>query len=288
MNGKPRISVVMVSYRTGPALLDAVRAIGADPDIAELIVVDNGNSAADRVALLGTAQTTGKARLLQGHGNVGFARACNYGARLAGGDYLLFLNPDAVVEHGAACKLVEAGRDCARPWIAGALILDAQGREQRGARRGALTVVSALAGFTGLHRLPGLPSIHRHAEPMPVGPVPMPTVSGAAMMMNRMGFEAVGGFDEGYFLHVEDIALCRTVRQAGGTVLFVPGARVMHHGATSDVAHWRVERHKLRGFLRYFRTAGPGAGPLIATVLLAPLIAGAITGRLIWTALRRR
>lgn len=283
----PRISVVMVSYQTGPALLQSIRAVQDDPDIQELIIVDNGNPAADRVAFYTAAVETDSVRIVQGQGNIGFARGCNFGAALATGDYLFFLNPDAVVERGAARKLAVAGDAVQRPWIAGGMLLNSIGQEQRGARRGSLNYMSAMTSFTPLHRLPGIRSIHRDDEPLPNGPVPMPTVSGASLMTDRASFDLIKGFDGGYFLHVEDIAICRAVRRAGGAVIFVPDARAMHHGSTSDVAPIWVEWHKLKGFLRYFWTSQPGAGAKIATILGAPIMAAMLGARFVMLSLRK-
>lgn len=279
------ITVVMVSYNTGPCLLDALKAATADPDIAEIILVDNGNPSEARRRIQELAFGLGKVRLLQGHGNVGFAKACNYGAALAQTDTLLFLNPDAVIETGAAKIMQDAAEDRVRPWIVGGLIVDEKGQELRGARRGVLNFRSALSTFTPLRFLPGLPRFNRQDEPMPDGPAPMPTISGAMLMTDRTSFDRLGGFDEGYFLHVEDIAICRTARALGGEVIFVPEARALHHGATSDVSSLTVERHKLKSFLRYFWT-DPSPMAKLKTVLIAPLIAMALLGRWLFRSLK--
>ncbi|MGB3456416.1 MAG: glycosyltransferase family 2 protein [Litorimonas sp.] len=266
------LSVIMVSYRTGPSLIGAVRAAAVDAD--EVIVVDNGNPPEARRALLRAVQDLDTVRLVQGHGNIGFARACNYGAALSHADHLLFLNPDTDIEPGAASALAEAGNGRIRPWIAGGLIVDDRGRELRGARRGELTPGSVLSGF------------NRTGEPLPDGPVPMPTITGAMLMTDRASFRMLGGFDEAYFLHVEDIDLCRRARRAGGEVIFVPQARALHHGATSDVPPWRVEAHKLRGLLRYFWTQDGRLSKLTA-LLLSPFLIAAVTGRAVWRSFRR-
>lgn len=271
------ISAVMVSFHTGPALLESVAAVLADPDIGELILVDNGNPPAMCRQLAERFAAERRFRMLQGHGNVGFARACNYGAGFARGEAVLFLNPDAVIARGAAKSLLEAGRAAGGAWLAGGRLLDANGAEQRGSRRGPLTLGSLLGSIGPLHRLPGLSSIDRNTELLPDAAVPMPTVSGAFMMLSRAALERTGGFDPGYFLHVEDIALCRSVRQAGGSVIFVPNARVVHYGSTSDAPTVAVEAHKLRGFLRYFLTGRPVER--VAIIALAPALAGAILGR---------
>lgn len=281
------ISVILVSYMTGPALLESVAALNSDPEVTEVIVVDNGNSVDDRRALYAAVKLGGKGRVFQGHGNIGFASACNYGASVATGDYLHFLNPDAITEIGASRRLAEAGSGRQMPWLTGGLLVDEAGAEQVGARRGPLKLLTALSAATPLKRLPGMPSFNRCHEPMPTSPTPMPTISGASFLMDRASFESVGGLDEGYFLHVEDVALCRTVRQAGGTVLFVPSARARHYLSTSNAPAWAVERHKLCGFLRYFWTSGPGLWAKLTTLFLFPLLVAGMAARLLARALRR-
>lgn len=277
---KRPISIIMVSYMTGPALMEAITAVLEDRDVHELIVVDNGNTDSARARLSAITAKRTRVRFLQGHGNIGFARACNYGANLATGHYLLFLNPDAIIAKGAARQLANAGDCLMEPWITGGLLRDEKGQEQRGARRRALTPLSALVGFLPiLEIIPGLRSIHRETDPLPAHPVQIDTISGACLMTDRPSFEKMGGFDERYFLHVEDIEICRRARQMGGQVGFVPGATVMHYGSTSNVPRVWIEKEKLKGFLRYFWNYTPGLAPKILTVLAAPFMAIAIVGR---------
>lgn len=252
---------VMVSFHTGPALHAAIKAVLADPDITELILVDNGNSATVRAAVYELIENEPRVRLVQGHGNIGFGRACNYGAQLSAADHILFLNPDTQIERGAVSALAEAGERLTEPWIAGGLLINDQGAEQRGSRRGVLTVKTLFGGF------------NRHAEPLPDTAVPQATISGAFFMMSRAGFNQLGGFDPAYFLHVEDIDICRRARLAGGQVYSVPNARSVHIGGTSAASSIFVNWHKYKSFLRYFWTEkGWLAKPL--TVFLAIPLAG--------------
>src|SRR5690606_9961431 len=151
---------------------------------------------------------------------------------------------------------------------------------------------SAFVGFCGLHRLRGLGpafrNVHREREKLPAGPVPTPVVSGAAVVLRADDFAALGGFDEAYFLLVEDIDLCRRVGEAGGQVMFAPQARVMHHGSTSDASLVRVEWAKSMGFIHYFWKFGRGAGGKVQAALVTPLIVAAIMGRAYWVGLRTR
>lgn len=281
------ISVIMVSYLTGPALLEAINAVMADPDIFELILVDNGNTPDARKRLSHVVAQHDRIRLLQGHGNIGFARACNYGAKLARGEYFLFLNPDALITEGAARDLANCGKSLTAPWITGGMLMDIHGREQRGGRRGALTPLSALIGFSPLHKLSFFTSIHKETEPLPKNPQAYPTVSGACLMMDRASFETLGGFDEDYFLHVEDIDVCRRARENGGEVYFVPKATVMHYGSTSQVRRQKVEWEKLKGFKLYFLKHSDTVIGKALTYLALPFMAFAIMGRAWYLAIRQ-
>ncbi len=273
----------MVSWRTGPALDAALRAALAAPDVDEVVLVNHGNPPSVEARLDALAADEPKLQLIHSGANLGFAAGCNLGAGVARGDRLFFLNPDTVLPPGAAARLAETGELQPSPWIVGARVVHPDGREQRGGRRGLLTPVSALTTFTGLSRLPGmkrlLPDIHREHEPLPPEDVAMPVVSGAAFMIDRKGYERLGGFDEGYFLHVEDVDLCRRAAEAGGSVRFEPRAEVVHLGSTSRVSVFRVEAHKAAGLVRYFWLHYPAAPARILTAAGAPAIYAAVLAR---------
>lgn len=285
--GEARISVVMVSWHTGPVLVQAIEAALSAHDVDELVLVNHGNPAERVEYLEEVAASDPRFILIHSGGNLGFAKGCNIGAKAAAGRHLLFLNPDAILGDGVAARLARTGSRYGEPWLVGARLLSRNGREQRGARRGELTLTSAFLGFTGLWRLfPGA-AIHREHEPLPEEAIEVPCVSGAALMMSKAGYEGVGGFDEAYFLHVEDIDLCRRVREAGGSVVFDPQANIVHFGGSSQASALFVARHKVRGFIRYFwRFASPGKR--VAVVALAPFFWAAIMGRAALTSARRR
>jgi len=284
---RPRISVIMVSYMTGPALHESVAAVLDDPDVYELVLVDNGSTEAGRQAINRLIVTDDRVKLLQGQGNIGFAKGCNYGVNFATGELLLFLNPDAVISPGSARRLAECGIVQKAPWIVGGLLRNTEGREQRGSRRRELTPASAFVSFTGLYKLPGLRSIHMEQEPVPQEPEDVAVVSGAFMMMDRDTFNSLDGFDENFFLHVEDIDVCRRVRELGGRVLFHPKASVMHYGSTSNVRRQTVEFEKLKGFVYYFRKHADGWIGRVMALLSIPFMAFAIMGRAWYLALRK-
>jgi N-acetylglucosaminyl-diphospho-decaprenol L-rhamnosyltransferase len=269
-----RVSVIMVVYMTGEALAESVQSVLRDPLIDELVVVDNGSTQAESQALRRLAERDQRVVLLAGHGNIGFARGANLGARRAIGDILVFLNPDAFLQDGCVAELVREIEGKPVPCIVGGRVLNADRTEQRGARRGEITLLSALMSLSGLARRAGLKryEVHWEGEALPDRAAPTPTISGACFCMRREDFEAVAGFDEGYFLHVEDVDLCWRVRRQGGAVLFHPKAEVIHLGHTSQTSPIRVELYKGLGLARYFRKRAKGLGGAAIAWALSPLI----------------
>jgi len=287
---KPRLSLVMVVYMTGPALMESVRHVLAEPGVEEFIIVDNGSSLADAAWLRELARREPRVRLLQGLGNIGFARAANLGAAAAKGQALIFLNPDAFLTPGAVTALRDAARDRPSPCIIGARVFNTDGTEQRGARRGEITPVTTLLTLSKLSAtLPPLRrfEIHREGEPPPPYPVDTPTISGACFYMSAADFHVLGGFDEGYFLHVEDIDLCWRARKQGGSVLFQPNARIVHVGSTSKENPLVIEWHKGKGLVRYFLKRADSPQRKALALVLAPLIIGAAVARPLLRQLRR-
>lgn len=275
------VSVVMVVYMTGEALEQSLACVLADPLVDELVVVDNGSSPGEAEHLRMLAARDGRVLLLSGHGNIGFARGANLGARKARGDVLVFLNPDAFLQAGCVAALAREIEGRAAPCIVGGRVLNADRTEQRGARRGEITPMSAVLSMSGLAkgRALGRYEVHWEGDALPDHAVATPTISGACFCMRREDFDQVGGFDEGYFLHVEDVDLCWRVRQAGGEVLFHPKAEVVHIGGTSQTSPLKVEFHKGVGLARYFRKRARGPGAAALAWALSPLVIAAAVVR---------
>jgi N-acetylglucosaminyl-diphospho-decaprenol L-rhamnosyltransferase len=280
------VSVVMVVFMTGVALEESVACVLRDPLVDELVIVDNGSTSPDAASLRALAERDGRVVLVAGHGNIGFARGANLGARTAKGEVLIFLNPDAFLQPGCVGELVREIGGRPVPCIVGGRVLNADRTEQRGARRGEITPLNALMSLSGLaQRTPAWRryEVHWEDEVPPDRAASVPTISGACFCMRREDFDFVKGFDEKYFLHVEDVDLCWRVRRAGGLVLFHPKAEVVHLGHTSLTSPIRVEFHKGVGLARYFRKRAVGVTQQVVAWLLSPIVvAAAIVRPLMW------
>jgi GT2 family glycosyltransferase len=250
------VSIITVTFYTGPVLFDMLKAALAQSDMRELILVNNGNPLPVFHQLEAMAAAEPRLTLISGHGNVGFATACNMGAAKATGEYLLFLNPDCVLPDGFLSNFLSESKRLPRPHVLGARVLDAHGQEQSGSRRAILTPWTAFVEVFSLYRLfPNHPHFKRfkwHEQEVPDKTIEVPAISGALVLTPKADFDGIGGFDSGYFLHVDDIDLCLRMKRAGGHVFFMPHPSVMHVGATSKVPSSFVEWHKTKSFVRYF------------------------------------
>ena len=266
MTGMPSITALVVSYNTGPRLHECLYALKGDPEVTGIVIVDNGNPPAEQAWIDGFVAACGKASLIHDGSNPGFGAAVNKGAKIATGEAFLVCNPDCVIKRGSMAPLAEAMEGAPRPAIVGGRIFDLHGREERGARRNTLTVWNAL----------GLGKWTLEGEPAPDGPVRVGAITGAFFLIHRADFDALGGFDEGYFLHVEDVDLCRRAIEAGGSVTYQPAAGALHYRQTSDAPGATVQRHKADSLQRYFRKFAKSPGERLAAAVLGPLIGLAV------------
>lgn len=245
----PTITAVVVTYQTGPRLRECLYALKSDPSVSELIIVDNGNPESDQAWLDRFSEASDKVHIIRDGTNPGFGAAVNKGAGGALGRLLLVINPDAVLRRGSLPVMYQAMQNQPEPVLVGGKIYDLQGQEERGARRHTLT----------LWRAAGLSKWTLEHDPAPDEAVPVGAVSGAFFMMDRKAFRVMGGFDEGYFLHFEDVDLCRRVREAGGSVIYEPRAGALHYGSTSEVSSEFILDHKAISLQRYLRKFAKGS-----------------------------
>ncbi len=241
------VSAIIVSFQTGPRLKECLYAVVGDPDVDEIILVDNGNPPEMLSWLTQFAARHRTVTVLTGHGNIGFGAGVNLGVSKAAGPHILVLNPDAVLRRNSIAGMQDAIGDAATPWIIGGRIFDLFGREERGPRRKDLTLWRAMTSFLGWNTW----TLER--TPPPKAPVAMPVISGAFFLTSQASLKRLDGFDEGYFLHVEDVDLCRRCREAGGRVLYDPRAGALHYGSTSDAPSRLIARHKADSLARYFK-----------------------------------
>jgi GT2 family glycosyltransferase len=166
--------------------------------------------------------------------NVGFAAANNVGFAAAQGRYLLALNPDTAVRWGRFRALVEAMD--ARPHVGAASVIQEEADGSLQSMRRDPTVGRALGEALRLCRLPGMRRLQEreldqaaYAEERAAD-----WLVGAVLLLRREALEAVGGFDERFFMYSEEADLCRRIRDAGWDVRHLPVMRILHYGGAPN------------------------------------------------------
>ena len=219
---RPRASIVIPVFNQFAHTLACLRAIAAHPPQTafEVIVVDDGSSDETGAALRQVAGLHYHRRAENG----GFIAACNDGASLALGEYLVFLNNDTVPQPGWLDVLVDTFDAHPGTGVVGAQLLYPDGRLQEA---GGIVRQDGSAEKLGRHRAahePAFAFVRR-----------VDYCSGAALAIPNPLFHALGGFDTHFApAFYEDTDLCMKVQERGMQVLVQPGARVVHvEGATA-------------------------------------------------------
>lgn len=266
-------TAIVVSYHTGQSLKECLYALASDPAVDAVRIVDNGNPETMRGWLRQFCESRPGVTLIDAGGNIGFGAGVNHGAAgIEAGD-LLIINPDAILKRGSIEALQQAAEDQPSPCVVGGNVFDTYGREVRGPRRRKLTLLRALTTFSGWNTW----TLER--SPPPKGPVPVGAVSGALMLISAKDFTALDGFDEGFFMHVEDVDICRRASEAGGITVYTPQAGALHYGATSEAPAKRVAGYKADSLVYYFRKHASGPLERLAVNLIEPLLRFAIVSR---------
>ena len=249
---EPSVTAILVAYNSEPQdLLAAIRSLRAQTVVPkQIICVDQSVDGRFERQLQGAAPELDLLRLEE---NIGYPSACNLAARLATGEYLLFINPDAEAERSCLEHLLGAIAGREDTAVAGAQVLLPDRHRVN-------------AGDNVLH-LSGLSWAGRYGLEVEDGPPrPAALVSGAALMVRRSAFEALGGYTDGFFMYYDDVDLAWRARLAGWEVLFCPGARVVHeYEFLKGNYKWQyLERNRWWCLLAYFE--------LRTLVALAPLL----------------
>jgi len=259
-----QLSVIVVSADSGPLVRDCVRRLLGTTLALEVILVDNGSNDGIPQAIGRAYAGDTRLTVIYNRANLGFGPAMNIGASKARGVALLLLNPDCLVTENDLRRLLEVQKDNPRAGVIGAVVCDEDGCPDPASWRRDPLLRRALN--TVFHR-PGEGINIR--EEIPETVIQAEAVSGALMMMPRVVFNRIGGFDQDYFLHCEDLDLCRRVRDMDYEVLLAGDVRVVHAKGTSSVHRpVFVSRNKHRGMWRWFRKHDPAArNPIVAGIV---------------------
>ncbi len=267
------LRIAVVTFSPGAHLrqfLDSLETATTRP--YEVVLADNGSTDGSPEAAAGV----GRARLLRTGGNLGYGAASNRAVAGARSPWVVVANPDVVWMPGSLDELLDAADRWPRAGAVGPAVRTPDGDLYPSARakpslgRG---IGHALVGWWW----PANPwtASYRGERGSPVEE-PVGWLSGACLLLRRDAFEAVDGFDESYFMFMEDLDLGERLGAAGWQNIYAPSAVVEHTGGHSwRRAPARMLYHHHRSVYRYLsrRYAGLSRAPLRA------MIAGGLTAR---------
>lgn len=255
-----RAGVVIVSYNARSKLMVCLESLlNSLPADCDLIVVDNASVEGNADAI---AERFPGVKLIRSPVNLGFAGGCNLGARHTESEFLVFLNPDTLVERGWMDALLAPFADDRRIGLTTARILLLKDPTR-------LNTCGNNIHLTGLTLCRGMGQ-GRDAYPRRE---PVAAISGAACAIPTELFRQLGGFDESFFLYLEDTDLSWRARLAGRETVYVPDCVVLHDyelRITPKKVFWQ-ERNRLLMLLKSLRW--PTLILMLPALLLAEVIA---------------
>lgn len=250
-------SIIIVNWNVREYLRDCLRSL--PPDTArhqiEVIVVDNGSNDGSldmlqkefpwvKTIALGT--------------NRGFARANNRGIGHASGRYILFLNPDTEIVSDAVSRMIDSLDAHPDRALVAPQLIHPDGTFQAGSiRRDPTLPAQAIILLKLQHAVAQIPWLQQYyaTDFQPEREQEIEQPMGAALCVRRDVLNKVGSFDEGFFLWFEEVDLCKRIRANGGTIWYLPSAKVVHHSGKSFDQHLPLAKQRIynKSAIRYFR-----------------------------------
>ena len=246
-------AAVVVNYEAGHALCECVRSLLGDTSAGRLphvVVVDNGSSDGSAAEV---TRSQPAVTVLDPGGIVGYSRAANLGIAATDAPVVAVCNPDIEVQPGTAAAVLArfaAERDLA---AVGPMVRNPDGTIYPSARSVPRVGDAVGHGVLGLV-WPTNPFTRRYRqlEADPFRPRDVDWVSGAAVWLRREALTEVGGWDERYFMYVEDVDLCWQLRRRGWRIAYEPGGTVTHvQGAATAKHPYRMIAEHHRSLYRF-------------------------------------
>jgi N-acetylglucosaminyl-diphospho-decaprenol L-rhamnosyltransferase len=264
-------AAVVVAYDSGPLLLDCVRSLLSDDSAGAppvVVVVDNFVSSKPGESVAQIEAEFPSVSVIRPGANLGYARAANLGIAATKAEIVAVINPDAILVAGSAAGVMDRFQSEPTLGALGPKIREANGEIYPSARSVPSNLDALGHALFGSIRpnnkatrryreLDRDPEVARHVD----------WVSGAAVWLRREALNQIGGWDEAYFMYVEDVDLCWRLKGAGWGVGYSPSAQVTHvQGVSTGRTPFRMIAAHHRSAFRFANKRWSGA----KRVLLAP------------------
>jgi len=228
------IDIIIVNWCSGDQLHDVVSSIEKfhGNEVASVIVVDNASTDDSLSKVEKITDLPFPIHIIRNTQNLGFGVACNQGAEVGQGEYILFLNPDTRLHENSLTVPLRFMREPKndKVGICGIQLIDEDGRVSRTCARFPSLAVF-MVQMMGLNKLPGFRSWSlqmddwAHTDTRDVD-----HVIGAFYFVRRAVFESLNGFDKRFFVYLEDLDLSLRANQAGWRSVYLATVRAFHAG----------------------------------------------------------
>ena len=235
-------SVVIVSYQTGPIIFATIKAVLQQKELAQLILVNNGNRPDIVARLQQMALMEPKLKIISGEEYMGFAKAANFGAKDVTSDYVCFLRPDCLMQPETLSRMMAGFSKIPGTMITGCAIVGADGKPQNNPQQ---AYVAHLLRLIGKEEKPAvnINEIHEAEK-----------ISSALICMRTEKFRRLDGFDEGYFLHGANRDLFMRAREIGGKLVEIPDVILTNiEDFDNTLVPENTQWHRAKGTIRYYK-----------------------------------
>lgn len=228
-----KLSIIILAYNSSKDIEGCIESIFSyyskeiESGEFELVVTDNA-SADNTVDIVSDLKKRHKKiHFFKNEENFGFAKGLNLASKNANGEFLLYLNPDTKVINSNISSMIELANSDKKIGVIGGQIVSSNGKKELSAGRfyNLKNLFFLVMGLENFFKVRFSPKNSQSVD----------FVSGGFMMVKKDLFFHLKGFDDNFFMYVEDIEFCYRVKKNGYKVMFCPFAKIIHeqHGSSN-------------------------------------------------------
>ncbi|WP_020404344.1 glycosyltransferase family 2 protein [Gracilimonas tropica] len=240
---RPLVSIITVNYYSEKEILACFSSIEKFNSVNyEFIVVSNSTLKPEFKQQFDSAKNL---VFHQNDSNLGFAKACNTGAKLAKGEYLFFLNPDTRFLNDVIHQLISCYQSFKKPGLIGPATVNIKKKAVPTAKNHISKKYFLSLLFPFLNFL--LPSTAKSGHFSPPSTQKVPVINGHALFIRHENFKNLGGMEEDFFMYWEENDLCLRLQQSGQKVIYCSEAKILHKSGTSTSPYFtlmEIEKHR--------------------------------------------
>ncbi len=275
----PKFSFIILTYNSSKyidVLIESLNAFFSSQISSgkiEVIIVDNNSTDDTLRKVENLKKKNSYLKLVENKQNLGFAKGINFGVLNSTGEYLCFINPDAEFKNGNLEDIEKLFNEKKNLGVVGGRIYTKNGNSEKstGQFLGLWQILLMSLGLDEVFNIRKSPERTQYVN----------FVSGGFMFIPKDLFVKLGGFDENFFMYVEDVDLCYRVNKEGKKVLFFPDVSIIHESHGSSSRGFAI-KNIYKGILYYQKkNANPISYILVKAILMLKAYALVLIGKML-------